>query len=659
MPENKWNWNAYDAAMQEAGKAPENTNINIENQAMKDVAPFSNEKIIQPKVSSTPENKAINSVADIPFQNEVTGRSTDEINQRIANWKNMGVSGDKKENIDETGGYTVKGYDTLNNNKEVYVREGEYNKGVSLTPPTSEDKAMKDIAGGAGEDTTDGTTDGKTSKTGTKSIDDLINDYSQTYLDALTGDKSADIQSQIDSVFVNDPEESRFVLGEEAGIKSNLEAQLAREEAKRKTTLEASKFMLDRLDKQKETETTTQKNNAAIRRKLETEQGYTYLDKDKIDNYSESELYRDPNGDVYLKPATTKLDGTWEVKGNADDGYFMFNNKTSETKPFDPANNDEIFTVAGSNYEMNTDPNAAAWKNNNPANIKYNSTGFNKTLDKAGINYTIGTKATDGGNFLKFNSIEDGNKAQSLLLKSPSYQNLTIDAAMKRWSNSGYGIDSINKVLGTNYPSYMKMSDLTPEQLNDITLAMQINEGFFKKTNKVKQTKEEKELQKNYDADLSKAKDSLAKGGTWGENWNLIYDKYGTAIEKTIKDSGLDITVNKYIDDLLDKEKYFTQGQDKKISDIAVADKNYIYDKIGGQFLKSTYKNITGLDVKIPELNPAGLNTTAGNKAKINAYVDSQWAKAFNSAKAQYPDIPDNVLDQILGKDEWMANKIK
>lgn len=639
MPENKWNWSAYDAAMQEAGKAP--TNTNIENQAIKDVAPFSNEQIIQPTISPTPENKAINSVADVPFQNEVIGRPQEEINQRISNWKNMGVSGDKFDKPDVTGGYTVKGYDTLNNNKEVYVREGEYVKGVSLTPSTSENKAMQDIAGNGGTEKTDTTKTG--GETGTKSIDDLIKDYENTYLNALQGDKVNDLQAAASSVFVNDPMESRFVLGEEAGIRAGLESQLAREEAKRKTTLEASKFMLDRLDRQKDAEATTKKNEATIRRKLETEMGYTYIDPANVGNYSESELYRDPNGNIYLKPQTPKLEGTWEVKGNADDGYFMYNSKTGETKNFDPYDGSGFFEISDSYYEVNTSDNTLAVRNNNPGNIKYNGSDWQLALGAtdSGERGRRPDGTYEEGTFCKFPDVESGMKAMSQLLNSESYQNRTIDAAMRTWSGSGYGVDDINRVLGTNYPSYMKMSDLTPEQLNDVMLAMQINEGFLKKTTKTTETKEQKEMQKNLDEDIIKAKESLAKGGAWGDNWNLIYDKY--------HQYGI---TNEQIDQILNKDKYYSQTGDKtKVKDITnlgVEDKNRI-TKIADNYLDASKK----------ELDPFGINAFPSNKEKINKFVDEQYNKAVSQVKTEYPYLTDDQIAMLLQKDEWMSNKIK
>jgi hypothetical protein len=78
-----------------------------------------------------------------------------------------------------------------------------------------------------------------------------------------------------------------------------------------------------------------------------------------------------------------------------------------------------------------------AERNQNPLNIKRG--GATEYLIKEGI-ATPGSEAKDGGNFLKFNSAEEGLEAgKKLLFDSSVYRNLTVDAAMKKWSNGGYG----------------------------------------------------------------------------------------------------------------------------------------------------------------------------------------------------------------------------
>lgn len=68
-------------------------------------------------------------------------------------------------------------------------------------------------------------------------------------------------------------------------------------------------------------------------------------------------------------------------------------------------------------------PNVAAFKNNNPAGITWNANfasgkGSAKLLDDAGISYQIGTNRpqSEGGNYVKFNSIEDGLAAQRVIM---------------------------------------------------------------------------------------------------------------------------------------------------------------------------------------------------------------------------------------------------
>jgi hypothetical protein len=76
-------------------------------------------------------------------------------------------------------------------------------------------------------------------------------------------------------------------------------------------------------------------------------------------------------------------------------------------------------------------------KNNNPLNIK-SGAGTKYLLDSGYAD--IGSTAKDGGNFLKFKSDAEGlDAAKKYLFMSDTYKNLTVDAAMKKWSNNGYG----------------------------------------------------------------------------------------------------------------------------------------------------------------------------------------------------------------------------
>lgn len=93
----------------------------------------------------------------------------------------------------------------------------------------------------------------------------------------------------------------------------------------------------------------------------------------------------------------------------------------------------------------------------NPGNIKYGNFA-------AKYGAIPGRRATDGGVFAKFPTVEAGLQAQKDLLTSGSYANLTVADAMRRWSNSGYGADLYPQVANK------KMKDLTPQELNELIL---------------------------------------------------------------------------------------------------------------------------------------------------------------------------------------------
>ena len=93
----------------------------------------------------------------------------------------------------------------------------------------------------------------------------------------------------------------------------------------------------------------------------------------------------------------------------------------------------------------------------NPGNIKYGNFA-------AKYGATPGRRATDGGVFAKFPTVEAGLQAQKDLLTSGSYANLTVANAMRRWSNNGYGADLYPQIANK------KMKDLTPQELNELVL---------------------------------------------------------------------------------------------------------------------------------------------------------------------------------------------
>lgn len=111
-------------------------------------------------------------------------------------------------------------------------------------------------------------------------------------------------------------------------------------------------------------------------------------------------------------------------------------------------------------------------RNKNPLNIKASDT----TLEYPGVVGTDPVPATDGGKFLVFESTEAGRDAAKRLITTRGYQRLTVDKAMKRWSNSGYGGEIVPELSGR------PMSSLSDEELDLLIFAMAEREGALDTT---------------------------------------------------------------------------------------------------------------------------------------------------------------------------------
>ncbi len=85
--------------------------------------------------------------------------------------------------------------------------------------------------------------------------------------------------------------------------------------------------------------------------------------------------------------------------------------------------------------DVNIPSGTIASRTNNPLNIKFTPTtsGFGGT--------DSGIAAQDGGTFANFATPQDGLKAATELLQSPLYNNLTLEQAMRQWSNNAYGAE--------------------------------------------------------------------------------------------------------------------------------------------------------------------------------------------------------------------------
>ena len=106
--------------------------------------------------------------------------------------------------------------------------------------------------------------------------------------------------------------------------------------------------------------------------------------------------------------------------------------------------------------KTNVKSDSIAVRNNNPRNIKFGSFAERFGAIK-------GDKATDGGVFAKFPTVEAGLEAGKELFKSKGYRDLDVDSALKRWSNSGYGVNI--------YPELRdkKVKDLNDNELSELT----------------------------------------------------------------------------------------------------------------------------------------------------------------------------------------------
>lgn len=108
-------------------------------------------------------------------------------------------------------------------------------------------------------------------------------------------------------------------------------------------------------------------------------------------------------------------------------------------------------------------------RNNNPLNIK----ASDATLSYSGVSGKDPKPATDGGQFLVFESPEAGFDAAKKLLKTSGYINLSLDEAMKRWSGGGYGSEVLPRLKGKT------IKQLTDDELQALIEAMASREGFY------------------------------------------------------------------------------------------------------------------------------------------------------------------------------------
>lgn len=81
---------------------------------------------------------------------------------------------------------------------------------------------------------------------------------------------------------------------------------------------------------------------------------------------------------------------------------------------------------------------------------------------------SVGRAATDGGNFLTFKDRNSAiNAAKSLLFSSGTYKGLSVDQALKKWSNNGYGGNVVPAL------SSKSLDTLSPDEQTQVLNAME------------------------------------------------------------------------------------------------------------------------------------------------------------------------------------------
>lgn len=119
-------------------------------------------------------------------------------------------------------------------------------------------------------------------------------------------------------------------------------------------------------------------------------------------------------------------------------------------------------------------------RNNNPLNVKASSytSGF------GGVLGAEQSSAADGGNFLVFDSPEAGfAAAQELWRNGKSYQGVSVDTALRRWSGGGYGGELATRAGIDPTRGAQSLSD---DELHALQQEMAKREGFSGKKSTTK-----------------------------------------------------------------------------------------------------------------------------------------------------------------------------
>lgn len=168
----------------------------------------------------------------------------------------------------------------------------------------------------------------------------------------------------------------------------------------------------------------------------------------------------------------------WVIGKNADgsDKYGFINTATSTVTPYIAP----TWEATGDlRYLANQYPWQAWAKNNNPAGITWNSnfdkwTGTAKLFADAGIKFEKWTArpAKEWGNYVTFATIEDGLKAQQILM-TQTYGNSTVWQMLSSWVGTSEWPNYAKQVAGMAGITDLnqKVSALSPEQVSKLQMA--------------------------------------------------------------------------------------------------------------------------------------------------------------------------------------------
>lgn len=334
--------------------------------------------------------------------------------------------------------------------------------------------------------------------------DDLDSKVNKTIQWALNQFNAAELKGKLDTI----PEIEAFQQQLYAQLDWDLSSIMD-------TNIEARKFLIDRYDRlaesQKEqmqatakAESEYQKNANTLNKEMSNALGYfvnnnweplvdqktgqqIVVPPETTTNYDASTgqmilmtKNRDGTVGVQIKQVGTgKPTSNWTKIGvNADgsDKYgFVDATKNTVTPYVSPTGE----ATGDLRYLADQFPNQAWAKNNNPAGITWNANfdkwlGTARLLQQAGIQYSKGTArpSNEWGNYVTFNTIEDGLRAQQILM-TQTYGNSTVWQMLSSWVWTSEWPNYAKQVAGMAGITDLnqKVSSLSPEQVSALQMS--------------------------------------------------------------------------------------------------------------------------------------------------------------------------------------------